>query len=93
MFENVVVPEPPTFNDDYSTRSDAAKEATMRIDRDLTKADVKKDPPPGLSEKELKSWKYQRYVRDYGLRYDVVTERTLHLPAYDGPLELPHVLP
>ena len=33
---------------------------------------------------------FQRYVDDYGLRFDVVTERSLHLPAYDGPLDLPH---
>lgn len=65
QFENVQVPEPETFNDDYSTRSEAAKEATMRIDRDLTKTDVKRDPPPGLNEVELKKWKYQRYMRDY----------------------------
>jgi uncharacterized protein YlxW (UPF0749 family) len=34
---------------------------------------------------------FQRYVDDFGLRFDVATARTLHLPAYDGPLELPHV--
>jgi arylsulfatase A-like enzyme len=64
-WENVEVPEPETFNDDYATRSDAAREATMRIDRDLNKTDLKRDPPRGLSEAELKKWKYQRYMRDY----------------------------
>jgi uncharacterized protein YlxW (UPF0749 family) len=34
---------------------------------------------------------FQRYVDDYGLRFDVVSDSTLHLPAYDGPLDLPHV--
>jgi uncharacterized protein YlxW (UPF0749 family) len=33
---------------------------------------------------------FQRYVEDYGLRFDVVSVSTLHLPAYDGPLDLPH---
>jgi arylsulfatase A-like enzyme len=65
LFENVRVPEPETFNDDYSTRSDAAREATMRIDRDLKPGDYKKTPPAGLSAAELKSWKYQRYMQDY----------------------------
>jgi arylsulfatase A-like enzyme len=65
QFANVQVPEPDTFNDDYAGRSDAAREGTMRIDRDLTKQDVKQDPPPGLSAAELKKWKYQRYMRDY----------------------------
>jgi arylsulfatase A-like enzyme len=64
-WKNVQVPEPETFDDDYATRSDAAREATMRIDRDLTKTDVKQDPPEGLSPRELKRWKYQRYMRDY----------------------------
>jgi uncharacterized protein YlxW (UPF0749 family) len=36
---------------------------------------------------------FQRYVDDFGLRFDVITERALHLPAYDGALELPHVIP
>ncbi|MCW2672696.1 MAG: hypothetical protein JWP14_1285 [Frankiales bacterium] len=33
---------------------------------------------------------FQRYVDDYGLRFDVVSESALHLAAYDGPLDLPH---
>jgi uncharacterized protein YlxW (UPF0749 family) len=34
---------------------------------------------------------FQRYVDDFGLGFDVRQERMLHLPAYDGPLDLPHV--
>src|SRR5437667_5713012 len=65
MYEEVDIPEPPTFNDDYRTRCDAAREATMRIDRDLTRTDLKQDPPPDLSGAALKHWKYERYIRDY----------------------------
>ena len=65
LFENIEIPEPATFNDDYKNRSAAATEATMRIDRDLTPTDVKQTPPPGLSSAELKHWKYERYMRDY----------------------------
>jgi arylsulfatase A-like enzyme len=65
QWANVKVPEPETFNDDYATRSDAAREATMRIDRDLQPNDYKQKPPPGLSAEELKKWKYQRYMQDY----------------------------
>src|SRR5207245_1328141 len=64
-WENVKIPEPETFNDDYSTRCDAAREATMRIDKNLTSQDLKIPPPEGLSEPDLKKWKYQRYLRDY----------------------------
>lgn len=65
QYENVTLPEPPTFNDDYSGKSDAPRQATMRIDRDLTDKDLKMPPPAGLTAKELKKWKYQRYMRDY----------------------------
>ncbi|MCW2598669.1 MAG: uncharacterized protein JWM02_498 [Frankiales bacterium] len=34
---------------------------------------------------------FQRYVDDYGLSYRVTSQKTLHMPAYDGPLDLPHV--
>jgi arylsulfatase A-like enzyme len=64
-WENVPVPEPATFDDDYATRSDAAREATMRVDRHLTPADLKQTPPDGLSGESLKKWKYQRYMHDY----------------------------
>ena len=32
----------------------------------------------------------RHYVDDFGLRFDVVDAGTLHLPAYRGPLDLPH---
>jgi arylsulfatase A-like enzyme len=64
-WEGVQVPEPPTLRDDYASRADAAREATMRVDRDLTPGDLKQKPPAGLSAEELKKWKYQRYMRDY----------------------------
>ncbi len=65
LYDNADIPEPATFDDDFRTRSDAAREATMRIDRDLTRTDLKQDPPPELSGTALKRWKYQRYIKDY----------------------------
>ena len=62
---NRVIPEPETFNDDYATRSDAAREATMQVGRDLTDRDVKQTPPQDLTPEALKKWKYQRYMQDY----------------------------
>jgi len=56
MYDGVEIPEPVTFNDDYQTRSDAAREATMRIDRNLTRSDLKLEPPPGLTGKEAGNW-------------------------------------
>ncbi|CQR47228.1 Arylsulfatase [Paraliobacillus sp. PM-2] len=65
MYEDINIPEPPTFHDDYENRAEAAKEARMRIERDLTERDVKDKPPENLSAAELKSWYYQRYIKDY----------------------------
>jgi arylsulfatase A-like enzyme len=66
MYEDVEIPEPVTFNDDYATRSAAASEATMRIDQHLTPGDLKhRKPPEGLDARGLKKWKYQQYIKDY----------------------------
>jgi len=65
LYEDVEIPTPETFNDDYKNRASAAAAATMRIERDLNKRDLKKDPPPNLSPEELKRWKYQRFIEDY----------------------------
>jgi arylsulfatase A-like enzyme len=56
LYEDIDIPEPETFNDDYRTRSAAAAEATMRIDRNLTHQDLKVTPPPGLKGKQLAEW-------------------------------------
>ena len=65
MYDGVEILEPETFNDDYANRASAAKAATMRIDKDLNKVDLKQEPPAGLSPEALKKWKYQRYIKDY----------------------------
>ena len=65
MYEDEVIPEPPTFNDDYANRASAAAAAQMRIGRDLTEEDFKGPTPPGLTEQEEKEWKYQRFIKDY----------------------------
>jgi arylsulfatase A-like enzyme len=64
MYEDVDIPRPDTFDDDYSDRSSAAAAAKMRMD-DLNKADYKVDPPKGLDAEELRNWKYQRFIKDY----------------------------
>jgi arylsulfatase A-like enzyme len=65
LYEDEDLPLPETFDDDYRGRSRAAAEATMRIERDFTRTDLKRDPPPGLTPAELKRWNYQRYMKDY----------------------------
>ncbi|TFG72273.1 MAG: DUF4976 domain-containing protein [Anaerolineales bacterium] len=65
MYEDVDIPVPETFDDDYSNRASAAEAATMRIDRDLNAEDLKQPIPEGLTAAEEKHWKYQRYIKDY----------------------------
>ena len=65
MYEEVDIPVPVTFDDDYSNRASAAEAATMRIARDLNANDLKQSVPDGLSPAEEKHWKYQRYIKDY----------------------------
>ena len=64
LLEGVTLPEPETLWDDYAGRP-AAAAARMRIDRDMVRADVKADPPAGLSARERKLWYYDRYLKDY----------------------------
>ena len=57
-------PEPETLMDDYETRSEAVKITSIRIE-DMRKANLKFDPPPGISQDEKRRWAYQRYITDY----------------------------
>ena len=65
LYEDLDIPEPPTFDDDYANRSNAARNATMRIESDLNLTDLKQAVPDGLTPAEEKRWKYQRYIKDY----------------------------
>ena len=63
-FSAKTIPEPATMWDDYQGRTDALRENRQRL-ADLTPADVKQEPPPGLTGDALIKWKYQRYMQDY----------------------------
>ena len=65
MYQNETIPVPETFEDNYTGRAQAAKEAQMRIGRDLTENDLKSKPPPALTNKGYKYWSYQRFIKDY----------------------------
>lgn len=56
MFDGIDIPEPPTLRDDYSTRTDAAREASMTVTRHLTRNDLKLIPSPDLSPAERNRW-------------------------------------
>lgn len=46
MYEDVDIPIPETFDDDYSNRAEAASVATMRVDTHLNCRDLKLKPDP-----------------------------------------------
>ena len=56
MFESRVIPEPPTLWDGYETRADALRENRQRVADDLTRRDLKLEPPPGLTPEERAAW-------------------------------------
>ncbi|HWD17756.1 MAG TPA: sulfatase [Verrucomicrobiae bacterium] len=56
MFTNLMIPEPPTLRDNYATRTDAIRECTQKVFYDLTRRDLKLDPPSGLKGKARNAW-------------------------------------
>ena len=65
MYDDVEIPEPATLFDDHADRAEVVKAMEMRI-MDLDPIiDLKAPVPPGLSEAEEISWRYQRYIKDY----------------------------
>ena len=62
MFDDVEVPYPKTFNDNYQSRKVAEESRDMQFDRSI--AGDYKDLPAGLSGVEKKKWLYQRFMKD-----------------------------
>jgi len=65
LFDDEEIDLPDTFFDDYEGRALAAKEARMRVARDMNTEDLKQEPPEGLSEDEHARWAFRRYMLDY----------------------------
>jgi len=56
MYDDTDRREPVTLRDDYSTRTDAAREAQQTIAKDLTRRDLKLAPPADLKGPALQKW-------------------------------------
>jgi arylsulfatase A-like enzyme len=65
QFKDTWIPEPPTLWDSYATRTDALHENQQRVANDLTRRDLKLEPPAGLAGAALASW--------LGVKPDTVT--------------------
>lgn len=64
MYSDLEIPYPVNFDDDYSNRAAAASLCMNKIEW-LGEKDCKGLPPEGLTDKEVKRWKYQRFIKDY----------------------------
>ncbi len=74
------VPEPETLWDDYETRTDALSENEQRVADDMTRRDLKLEPPAGLTDAEKAVWlsvKPTVVEVDRGGRRETLTGRAL----------------
>ncbi len=56
MFAGKHIPEPATLRDDYATRTDAIRECRQKVFDDLTRRDLKLEPPAGLKAAARNEW-------------------------------------
>ena len=56
QFADRWIPEPETLWDTYATRTDALHENLQRVAADLTRRDLKLEPPAGLTGTDLTDW-------------------------------------
>ncbi len=63
LWEDIEIPYPPTFDDDYETRRAARIATDMRLDVNLLRDYA--DDVKGMSPEETKKWIYQRFVKDH----------------------------
>jgi arylsulfatase A-like enzyme len=68
LYDDRDLPMPSTFFDDYAGRGTAARQANMRVDRNLTARDLKIIPPEGLTAEQLETWNAVYEPRNRALR-------------------------
>ncbi len=56
MFAGKHIPEPATLRDDYATRTDAIRECQQKVFTDLTRRDLKLEPPADLTGPARNEW-------------------------------------
>src|SRR5664280_3256285 len=56
MFAGRQIPEPPTLRDDYASRTDAIRECQQKVFYDLTRRDLKLEPPADLTGAARNQW-------------------------------------
>ncbi len=56
MFAGKQIPEPPTLRDNHATRTDAIRECAQKVFADLTRNDLKLEPPADLKGAARNQW-------------------------------------
>jgi arylsulfatase A-like enzyme len=68
MYHDVEIAEPVTFNDDYKSRSDAIRTSFLKVGKYQWDLHYKRrfgEIPQTVPQEKVKSWMYQRYMKDY----------------------------
>jgi arylsulfatase A-like enzyme len=67
LYKDADVPEPPTFNDTYETRTDQIKNHRLHVGPKQWELHFKRfgPLPDGMSEQKTKEWVYQVYMKNY----------------------------
>ncbi|MCP5117269.1 MAG: sulfatase-like hydrolase/transferase, partial [bacterium] len=63
MLDDVTLPHPPAFDDDYATRRIAKEAEDMKFENSIARD--YEDLPPDLSPADKKEWLFQRFVKDH----------------------------
>jgi arylsulfatase A-like enzyme len=56
LFAGKSIPEPSTLYDDYASRTDALRESQQRVFQDMTRRDLKLEPPADLNPEQRNEW-------------------------------------
>ena len=65
IYDGFDIPEPATFNDDYKTRSEAARRQEMTVEHHLTPADLKVEMPEGIPGEASRDWERKGVHGEY----------------------------
>jgi arylsulfatase A-like enzyme len=82
LYADETIPEPPTFDDDYQGRADAARMSTAQVARMHQKDHLPEPWPSGLSPAEQKAWNYQSFLKNYLRCVAAIDENVGRLLAY-----------
>ncbi len=82
MYDDVEMPVPDTFDDDFETRTMASRTQWLTISKHLRAKDFKLTQPQGLTEEQLKAWNAAYGPKNEAMRKANLTEEQMALWKY-----------